>query len=136
MNNDYSLNDDGRACGRSCAKAANKLHWFQKTRINTVFTNTMFIVCLILFIFIVVAIYWNYIRPRQNKTICKKLLQFAGFKYSHLTNQEIKEYRDDMGLGLPKDACEAPHINSHFIIYGSSGSGKTSFLKHYLGPYT
>ena len=36
-----------------------------------------------------------------------------------------------MGLGLPKDACEAPHSNSHFIIYGSSGSGKTS-LKHYL----
>ena len=37
-----------------------------------------------------------------------------------------------MGLGLPKDA----HSNSHFIIYGSSGSGKTSFLKHYLGPCT
>ena len=91
----------------------------------------MFIVCLILFICIVVAIYWNYIRPRQFKTIYKKLLQFAGFKYSHLTNQEIKKSReatrDDMGLGLPKDA----HSNSHFIIYGSSGSGKTSFLKHY-----
>ena len=136
MKNDYSLNDDGRASRRSCAKAANKLHWFQKTRIYTVFTNPMFIVCLILFICIVVAIYWNYIRPRQYKTIYKKLLQFAGFKYSHLTNQEIKESRDDMGLGLPKDACEAPHSNSHFIICGSSGSGKTSFLKHYLGPYT
>ena len=92
----------------------------------------MFIVCLILLICFVVAIYWNYIRPRQYKTIYKKLLQFAGFKYSHLTNQEIKESRDDMGLGLPKDA----QSNSHFIIYGSSGSGKTSFLKHYLGPYT
>ena len=66
------------------------------------------------------------------KQFVKKLLQFAGFKYSHLTNQEIKESRDDMGLGLPKDV----HSNSHFIIYGRSGSGKTSFLKHYLGPYT
>ena len=66
------------------------------------------------------------------KQIYKKLQQFAGFKYSHLTNQEIKESRDDMGLGLPKDA----HSNSHFIIYGSSGSGKISFLKQYLGPYT
>ena len=26
--------------------------------------------------------------------------------------------------------------NSHFIIYGCSGSGKTSFLKHYLAPAT
>ena len=51
----------------------------------------MFIVCIILFICIVVAIYWNYIRPRQYKTSYKKLLQFAGFKYSHLTNQEREQ---------------------------------------------
>ena len=31
---------------------------------------------------------------------------------------------------------EAPHSNSHFIIYGSSDSGKTSFLKHYLAHAT
>ena len=37
-----------------------------------------------------------------------------------------------MGLGLPKDV----HSNSHFIIYGSSGSGKTFFLKHYLAHAT
>ena len=132
MINDYSWNND--------QGETSELHWFQKTRIYTVFTNPMFIVCLILFICIVVAaIYWNYIRPRQYKTIYKKLLQFAGFKYSHLTNQEIKESReatrDDMGLVLPKDSCQAPHSNSHFIIYGSSGSGKTSFLKHSL-PHT
>ena len=126
MKNDYSLNDDqGEAT------------WFQKTRIYKVITNPMFIKCLILFIFIVVVIYWNYIRPRQFKTIYKILLQFAGFKYSHLTNQEreqeIKESREDS----PKDAREAPHNNnSHFIIYGSSGSGKTSFLKHYLAQAT
>ena len=121
MNNDYSLNND-----------QGEANWFQKTRIYKVITNPMFIVCIILFICIVVVIYWNYVRPRQFKTFYKKLLQFAGFKRSHLTNQKIKESRDDLGLGLPKDA----HSNSHFRIYGSSGSGKTSFLKHYLGPYT
>ena len=119
MNIDYSLNND-EGSGRSCAK----LHWFQKTQIYKTITNPMFVVCIILIICIVVAIYWNYIRPRQFKTIYKKLLQFAGFKYSHLTNQEreqeIKEKTDDA------------YNNSHFIIYGSSGSGKTSFLKHYL----
>ena len=31
---------------------------------------------------------------------------------------------------------EASHSNSHFIIYGSSGPGKTSFLKHYLAHAT
>ena len=62
MNNDYSLNNDqGEGAG-----AAN---WFQKTRIYKVFTNPMFIVCLILFIGIIVVIYRNYIRPRQFKTI-------------------------------------------------------------------
>ena len=89
----------------------------------------MFIVCLIIFIGITVVLYWNYIRPRQFKTIYKKLLQFAGFKYSHLTNQEREQEI--------KESHEATreaevHGNSHFIIYGSSGSGKTSFLKHYL----
>ena len=141
MYNYYSLNNDqGEGAGaeanaEAIAKATTKagaVNWFQKARIYKVITNPMFIVCLIIFIGIIVVIYWNYIRPRQFKTIYIKLLQFAGFKYSHLTNQEreqeIKGSRDDMGLGLPKDA----HSNFHFIIYASSGSGKTSFLKHYL----
>ena len=85
MNNDYCLqsyrnNDQG--------DGANKLYWYQKTQLYKVITNPMFIVCLIIFIGIIVVIYWNYIRPRQFSTIYKKLLQFAGFKYSHLTNQE------------------------------------------------
>ena len=134
MNNDYCLqsytnNDqgegDGAKAGAIATTKAGAANWFQKTRIYKVITNPMFIVCLIIFIGIIVVIYWNYIRPRQFKTIYKKLLQFAGFKYSHLTNQEreqeIKESRE-----------KSPHNNSHFIIYGSSGSGKTSFLKHYL----
>ena len=124
MNNDYSLNNDqGEGAG-----AAN---WFQKTRIYKVITNPMFIVCLILFIGIIVVIYRNYIRPRQFKTIFKKLLQFAGFEYSHLTNQEIKESHEAT-RSYAKDVREASHSNSHFIIYGSSGSGKTSSPKHYL----
>ena len=69
MNIDYSLNND-EGSGRSCAKS--KLHWFQKTQIYKVITNPMFVVCIILFICIVVAIYWNYIRPRQFKTIYEK----------------------------------------------------------------
>ena len=127
MNNDYSNNDQGEGAGAK-ASAAN---WFQKTRIYKTITNPMFIVCLILFIGIIVVIYWNYICPRQFKTFYKKLLQFAGFKYSHLTNQEIKESHEATRSSA-KDVREAPLTNSHIIIYGSSSSGKTSFLKHYL----
>ena len=138
MNNDYCLqsyrnNDQGVSTGVStgdgAGAGANKLYWYQKTQIYKVITNPMFIVCLIIFIGIIVVIYWNYIRPRQFKTIYKKLLQFAGFKYSHLTNQERE---------APQDTIEESpsHGNSHFIIYGSSGSGKTSFLKHYLAQVT
>ena len=136
MNNDYCLqsyrnNYQGEGDGAG-ADVANKLYWYQKTQIYKVITNPMFIVCLIIFIGIIVVIYWNYIRPRQFKTFYKKLLQFAGFKYSHLTNQERE---------APQDTREATreaevHGNSHFIIYGSSGSGKTSFLKHYLAQVT
>ena len=133
MNNDYCLqsyrnNDQGVNTGDGAGAGANKLYWYQKTQIYKVITNPMFIVCLIIFIGIIVVIYWNYIRPRQFKTIYKKLLQFAGFKYSHLTNQEREAPQDT------REATREAEVqgNSHFIIYGSSGSGKTSFLKHYL----
>ena len=142
MNNDYCLQSyrnnyqgegDGAGGGAKAGTIATTKaitpNWFQKTRIYKVITNPMFIVCLIIFIGFIVVIYLNYIRPRQFKTIYKKLLQFAGFKYSHLTNQEREQEI--------KESHEATreaevHGNSHFIIYGSSGSGKTSFLKHYL----
>ena len=120
-------NDEGEGAGAEANAKATAANWFQKTRIYKVITNPMFIVCLILFIGIIVVIYWNCIRPRHFKTIYKKLLQFAGFKYSHLSNQERESCREQKAIG------ETPHNNnSHFIIYGSSGSGKTSFLKHYL----
>ena len=133
MNNDYCLQsyrnnyqDDGAGAG---ADVANKLYWYQKTQLYKVITNPMFIVCLIIFIGIIVVIHWNYIRPMSYKKIYKKLQQFAGFKYSHLTNQEREAPQDTI-----EESREATpvHGNSHFIIYGSSGSGKTSFLKHYL----
>ena len=89
---------------------ANKLHWFQKTRIYKVITNPMFIVCLIIFIGIIVVIYWNYIRPRQFKTIYKKLLQFAGFKYSHLANQEREAPQDTHNNNSHNNS----HCNAHF----------------------
>ena len=95
----------------------------------------MFVVCLIIFIGFIVVISWNYIRPRQFKTIYKKLLQFAGFKYSHLTNQERESCHEQEAIGEAahnNNAHNNSHCNAHFIIYGSSGSGKTSFSKHYL----
>ena len=143
MNNDYCLqsglqsyrnNDQGVSTGVSTGEGANKLYWYQKTRIYKVITNPMFIVCLIIFIGIIVVIYWNYIRPRQFKTIYKKLLQFAGFKYSHLTNQERERPQDTIEESPSHN--NNSHCNAHFIIYGSSGSGKTRFLKHYLSRVT
>ena len=100
MNNDYCLQSglqsyrnnyqgEGDGAGASAgADVANKLYWYQKTQLYKVITNPTFIVCLIIFIGIIVVIYWNYIRPMSYKKIYKKLQQFEGFKYSHLTNQE------------------------------------------------
>ena len=65
-----------------------------------------------------------YIRPNWYKSIYKKLLQFEGFKYFHLTNQE--------GEALTQ---QVSNTNCHMLIYGSSASGKTSFLKHYLTQF-
>ena len=145
MNNDYCLqsyrnNYQGEGAGAKasaggCAGAgagAGAANWYQKTRIHKVITNPMFIVCSIIFIGIIVVIYWNYIRPRQFKTIYKKLLQFAGFKYSHLTNQEREAPQDTREATHNNNSHNNSHCNAHFIIYGSRGSGKTSFLKHYL----
>ena len=131
--NNYQGEGDGAGGGAEANAKATAANWFQKTRIYKVITNPMFIVCLIIFIGIIVVIYWNYIRPRQFKTIYEKLLQFAGFNYSHLTNQEREATREQEIKESHEATREAEvHGNSHFIIYGSSGSGKTSFLKHYL----
>ena len=119
----------GASAGASAGATANKLYWYQKTQLYKVITNPMFIVCLIIFIGIIVVIYWNYIRPRQFSTIYKKLQQFEGFKNSHLTNQEREQEIEE------SPSHNISHCNSHFIIYGSSGSGKTSFLKHYLSQF-
>ena len=145
MNNDYCLqsyrnNYQGEGAGAKASAGggagagagAGAANWYQKTRIYKVITNPMFIVCLIIFIGIIVVIYWNYIRPRQFKTTYKKLLQFAGFKYSHLTNQEREAPQDTREATHNNNSHNNSHCNAHFIIYGSSGSGKTSFLKHYL----
>ena len=60
--------------------------------------------------------------PRHYEKLYQKLKQFEGFKKSHLTDQ-------------PKDEPQVKPItntNCHFLVYGTSGSGKTSFLKYYL----
>ena len=78
------------------------------------------LLCVILII--VLYIYWYYIRPKHYEKIYQKLKQFKRFKKSHLTDQ-------------PKDEPQVKPIantNCHFLVYGTSGSGKTSFLKYYL----
>ena len=85
--------------------------------------NKIFYIGLLCVIFIIVFyIYWYYIRPKHYEKIYQKLKQFKGFKKSHLTDQ-------------PKDDPQVKPItntNCHFLVYGNSGSGKTSFLKYYL----
>ena len=85
--------------------------------------NKNYYIGLLCVIFIIVLyIYWYYIRPRHYEKLFQKLKQFKGFKKSHLTDQ-------------PKDEPQLKPItntNCHFLVYGTSGSGKTSFLKYYL----
>ena len=85
--------------------------------------NKKFYIGLLCVIFIIVLyIYWYYIKPNYYKKLYQKLKQFKGFKKSHLTDQ-------------PKDEPQVKPItntNCHFLVYGTSGSGKTSFLKYYL----
>ena len=135
MNNDYKYyrnNDQGVSTGVGTGDGANKLYWYQKTQLYKAITNPTFIIYLIIIIVIIVVIYWNYIRPMFFKKIYKKLLQFDGFKYTHLTNQEGEATIETSHSNTHSNMHEATHSNMHFIIYGSSGSGKTSFLKHYL----
>ena len=129
MNNDYCLQS---GTGANTGVESNKLYWYQKTQLYKAITNPTFIIYLIIIIVIIVVIYWNYIRPMFFKKIYKKLLQFDGFKYSHLTNQEGEATIETSHSNTHSNMHEATHSNMHFIIYGSSGSGKTSFLKHYL----
>ena len=86
MNNDYCLQSglqsyrnyyQGEGDGAG-ADVANKLYWFQKTRIYKVITIPMFIVCLIIFIGIIVVIYWNYIRPMSYKKFIKNYNNLQG----------------------------------------------------------
>ena len=77
---------------------------------------------LCIFIIIVFHVYWYYIRPRHYEKLYQILKQFKGFKHSHLTNQPEEE----------PQLKPISHTNCHTSIYGTIGSGKTSFLKYYL----
>ena len=68
------------------------------------------------------CIYCYYISPWLYKKLYQKPKQFKGFKYSHLTNQPEE---------LPQPQPPT-NTNCHVLIYGTSGSGKTSFLEYYL----
>ena len=85
--------------------------------------NKKFYIDSLCVIFIIVLyIYWYYIRPRFYEKLYQKLTQFKGFRKSHLTNQH-----EELSTSKP-----ITNTNSHMVIYGTSGSGKTSFLKYYL----
>ena len=85
--------------------------------------NKKFYIGLICVIFIIVLyIYWYYIRPRHYEQLYQKLKHFKGLKKSHLTNQP-----EEISPSKP-----ITNTNSLMLIYGTSGSGKTSFLKYYL----
>ena len=69
------------------------------------------------------------------KKFIKKLLQFQGFKYTHLLTSQESGSSQERGASQEQEQEIIPPIsnkNCHFLIFGSSGSGKTSFLKHYL----
>ena len=71
---------------------------------------------------IVLYIYWYYTKIGYCKKLYQKLKQFKGFEHFHLPNQ-------------PKEEPQLKPItntNCHTLFYGTSGSGKTSFLKFYL----
>ena len=85
--------------------------------------NKKLYIGLLCVIFIIILwVYWYYIKPNYYEKLYQKLKQFKRFKYSHLTNKE-----EEQELTPPNTST-----NSHFLIYGTSGSGKTSFLKYYL----
>ena len=83
--------------------------------------NIYYYIGLVCVIFVIILfIYWYYIRPSHYEKIYQKLKKFKGFKYSHLTNQPEEQ---------PQPVS---NTNCHMLIYGTSGSGKTFFLKFYL----
>ena len=79
-------------------KADGKLHWYRKARSCTMFMNPMFITFIILQIIFAFIIYWYNFRPNWYIKIYEKLLQFQGFKYSHIQKAKLRtELRKNAG---------------------------------------
>ena len=92
--------------------------------------NKKLYIGLLCVIFIIILwVYWYYIKPNYYKKLYQKLEQFKGFIYSHLQRScpPVTNKEEEQELTPPNTST-----NSHFLIYGTSGSGKTSFLKYYL----
>ena len=118
MNDDY--------CMEGIANATiERASWLRKLNPRSYARrNARFFIFIIIIVFIFIT-YWRYIRPKWYKKIHKKLSHFEWFKYSHLTNQGGASQE---GEALTQSVR---NTNCHMLIYGSSASGKTSFLKHY-----
>ena len=92
--------------------------------------NKKIYISLLCVIFIIVFYtYWYYIRPRHYEKLYQKLKQFKGFKHSHLQRScpPVTNHPEEISPSKP-----ITKTNSHCLIYGTSGSGKTSFLKYFL----
>ena len=96
MDIDYYMNDgnsgENKPEGGSSLDAGNKITLVSEDtrpyKTNLYEFNVYYIFNFV--IFIASMIYWYNVRPNWYKKIYKKLLLFQGFKYSHLTSQEIE----------------------------------------------
>ena len=85
---------------------------------NIFASNPLLIVLMIVIPPILFYIYCLYYKKTDE--LVEEFKQFEGFKFSH----KIEVVPENETIDRSK--------NSHFILYGSTGSGKTSFLKHFL----
>ena len=94
---------------------------------NQMLANILYIILFLVFTFVVCYIYYKIVNDNtQEKKLIKEFRNFTegsatGFKYSHIAPQEYETEIIDKSK------------NTSFILYGATDSGKTRFLKFYLG---
>ena len=91
-----------------------------KSNLYDIFKHNVLVV--ILLVVLPILLYWIYLKNFStiSDSMVEEFKNFNGFKLTHISET------------LPEMDTIDRSKNSHFILYGSTGSGKTSFLKHYL----